>query len=44
MYRIIWGEFRLKRRTAEERMLKASALFEKEKAGILWLLRHKNPG
>ena len=35
----------LKRRTAEERVLRGSALFEKEKAGILMaLLRHKNPG
>ena len=33
------------RRTAEERVLRASALFEKEKAGILMaLLHHKNPG
>ena len=35
----------LKRRTAEERVLRGSALFEKEKAGILMAqLRHKNPG
>ena len=35
----------LKRRTAEERVLRGSALFEKEKAGILMaLLCHKNPG
>ena len=33
------------RRTAEKRVLRGSALFEKEKAGILMaLLRHKNPG
>ena len=33
------------RRTAEKSVLRGSALFEKEKAGILMaLLRHKNPG